>query len=290
MTPFSYQRPDSLDTAATALAAGGSDAKILAGGQSLLLALKERQARPSGLVSLASLGELRGTRLAADGGLEIGSATTYASLAKGVFPGWQKELAAVAGNLADRSVRNMGTIGGGVCQADPRYDMPVLLSAADACFTLVSTRGKRVLGTDAFFNKAGGTHIAVDEILSAITLPPLTQWSLLVFEKFRFRTFEAAVGTVAMAVRFDDRGKIAQGRLSVGVVANAPSLATRAIQAMTGKVSAELPIDEIAAAASEEVLPLASALTRQQKYQSELTISLVKRALRRLVAEGAGHD
>ena len=126
--------------------------------------------------------------------------------------------------------------------------------------------------------------------MSAITLPPLTQWSLLVFEKFRFRTFEAAVGTVAMAVRFDDRGKIAQGRLSVGVVANAPSLATRAIQAMTGKVSAELPIDEIAAAASEEVLPLASALTRQQKYQSELTISLVKRALRRLVAEGAGHD
>ena len=101
-------------------------------------------------VSLASLGELRGTRLAADGGLEIGSATTYASLAKGVFPGWQKELAAVAGNLADRSVRNMGTIGGGVCQADPRYDMPVLLSAADACFTLVSTRGKRVLEPTLF--------------------------------------------------------------------------------------------------------------------------------------------
>ncbi len=290
MTPFSYHRPDSLDAAAAALAAGGPGAKILAGGQSLLLALKEREARPSQLVSLGSLGELRGTRMAADGGLEIGPATTYAALAKTVLPGWQQEIVTVAGNLADRSVRNIGTIGGGVCQADPRYDMPVLLSAADACFTLVSTRGKRVLGTDAFFNKAGGTHIAADEILSAITLPPLSQWSVLIFEKFRFRTFEAAVGTVALAVRFDDTVKIAEARLSVGVVAKAPSLATKAMQSMTGTAPAELPIDEIAAAASEEVLPLASALTMQQKYQSELTISLVKRALRRLTAKGAGHE
>jgi carbon-monoxide dehydrogenase medium subunit len=290
LTPFSYQRPESLDAAAAALAAGGPGAKILAGGQSLLLALKERQTRPSGLISLASLAELRGTRIAADGSLEIGAATTYAALAKAVFPGWQQELAAVAGNLADRSVRNIGTIGGGVCQADPRYDMPVLLSAADASFSLVCAQGKRVLATDAFFNKAGGTHIAADEILTTITLPPLTRWSLLVFEKFRFRTFEAAVGTVGLAVAFDDAGKIGQARLSVGVVTKAPALATGAMQAMTGKAPAELRIDEIAVAASEEVLPLTSAVTMQQKYQSELTISLVKRALRRLITEGAGHE
>ncbi len=290
MTPFSYQRPESLDAATAALAAAGPGAKILAGGQSLLLALKERQARPSGLISLASLAALRGTRMAADGGLEIGPATTYAAIAKGVFPGWQQEIASVAGNLADRSVRNLGTIGGGVCQADPRYDMPVLLSAADACFTLESTRGKRVLATDEFFNRAGGTHIAADEILTAITLPPLAQWSLLVFEKFRFRTFEAAVGTVALAIRFGEAGSIAQARLSVGVVAKAPSLATAAMLAMTGKAPAELSIDDIAATASEEVLPRATALTREQQYQSELTISLVKRALRRLTAERGGHE
>jgi len=286
LTPFSYQRPESLDAATAALAAGGPGTKLLAGGQSLLLALKERQARPTALISLASLADLQGMQMAADGGLVIGPATTYAALAKAVLEGWQQEVAAVALNLADRSVRSMGTIGGGVCQADPRYDMPVLLSAAEASFVLVSVRGKRVLSADAFFNRDGGTHIAPDEILSAIALPPLAQWSQLIFEKFRFRTFEAAVGTVALAVKLDGAGKMTQARLSVGVVAKAPSLAIAAMQAMTGRVPAELPIEAIAAMASEEVLPLASAVTRQQKYQSALTISLVKRALHRLAAEG----
>jgi carbon-monoxide dehydrogenase medium subunit len=283
LTPFSFQRPDSIDAAAAALAAAGPDAKILSGGQSLLLALKERQARPSGLISLASLPDLRGTRAGADGALAVGAATTYAALAKSEFPAWQQELSDVAGNLADRSVRNIGTIGGGVCQADPRYDMPVLLSAADATFTLLSVRGERLLTADAFFNPAGGTHIAPDEILTTITLPPFAQWDRLVFEKFRYRTFEAAIGLVALAVAFDPAGKILRARLAVGAVAKAPSIAATA--GIIGKSLDEISIDEFAAQASEDVLPLASAITRQQKYQSELTISLIKRAFNRLRAE-----
>jgi carbon-monoxide dehydrogenase medium subunit len=281
LTPFSYQNPASLDAAATALAqlSGG---KILAGGQSLLLALKERQARPAGLISLRDLAELRGVRTLPDGALEVGAATTYAALSVADLPGWHGELANVAGNLADRSVRNIGTIGGGVCQADPRYDMPVLLSGADAAFNLYSVRGVRSLTADEFFNMAGGTHIQPDEILTAITLPALPAWTSLVFEKFRFRTFEAAVGSVALAVLLDGAGKISRCRISVGVVAKAPSLATTAMQAMLGKSPDELGIDEIAAAAAEEVRPLATALTRQQKYQAELTKSLARRALLRL--------
>ncbi len=283
MTPFSYQRPASLDEAVGVLAGGPTT--ILAGGQSLLLALKERKARPAGIVAVGALPDMRGVRSLADGGLEIGAATTYAVLAKAELPGWQAELAAVAGNLADRSVRNIGTVGGGVCQADPRYDMPVVLSAAGANFRLVSARGSRSLPAQAFFNVAGGTHIAADEILTAIAVPALAEWTHLAFEKFRYRTFEAAIGLVGVAVKLDAGGKIERIRIVVGAVAKAPVLAEAAMAACVGLAPGALPVREIATAASHEALPPERAVTRQQKYQSELTISLVKRALIRL---GAG--
>ena len=286
MTPFAFQRPDSLDAAIGLLAAGGAETKILAGGQSLLLALKERKARPNGIVSIAGLPEMRGTRAGPDGGLIIGPATTYADLARTTLPGWQQELPAVAGNLADRSVRNIGTIGGGVCQADPRYDMPIVLSGAGATFTLSSTGGTRLLLADDFFNIAGGTHIAPDEILTAITLPPLAHWSRLVFEKFRYRTFEAAIGLVAIGVALED-GKISRIRIAIGAVAPAPSVARQTMAGCLGKSLDELDIEAVATAASHEALPPANAVTRQQKYQSELTISLVKRAFARLRAGDA---
>lgn len=286
MTPFTYQRPASLDAAMGLLAAGGAETKILAGGQSLLLALKERKARPAGIVSIADLPEMRGTRAGPDGGLIIGPATTYANLARATLPGWQQEVPAVAGNLADRSVRNIGTIGGGVCQADPRYDMPIVLSGAGATFTLSSTAGTRILFTDDFFNMAGGTHIAPDEILTAITLPPLEHWNRLVFEKFRYRTFEAAIGLVAIGVAIED-GKIARIRIAIGAVAKAPSIARQTMASCLGKALDELDVEATATAASHEVLPPADAATRQLKYQSELTISLIKRAFARLRAGDA---
>ncbi len=282
MTPFSYQRPASLQEAVGLLAGAAAPTTILAGGQSLLLALKDRKARPDGIVAVGALPDMRGVRTGADGKLEIGAATTYAVLAKAELPGWQAELAAVAGNLADRSVRNIGTVGGGVCQADPRYDMPVVLSAAGASFMLVSARGSRNLPAEAFFNIKGGTHIAKDEIMTAIVVPALAEWTHLAFEKFRYRTFEAAIGSVGVAAQLDASGKIERIRIVVGAVAKAPVLAERAMAACLGLAPAALPRQEIAAMASRQALPLELAVTRQQKYQSELTVSLVKRALVRL--------
>ena len=139
---------------------GESDrqAKILAGGQSLLLALKERLVRPERVMSIASLPNLRGIAIDATGALTIGPATTYATLAKAVLEGWHGEIAAVSGNLADRSVRSLGTIGGALCDANPRYDMPTLMVAADASFTVASaTEGERVVSAHDFFNHAGCT-------------------------------------------------------------------------------------------------------------------------------------
>ncbi len=287
MTPFTYQRPATLSDAMTALAAGGPGTKILAGGQSLLLALKEREARPAGLVAIRNLPELQGVSQLSDGALRIGPATTYAALSRLRLDGWHAELAVVAGNLADRSVRNLGTIGGGVCQADPRYDMPTFLSGAGATFTLASTRGERVVSADAFFDPHGGTTVAADEILTAITLPALARVTALAFEKFCFRSFEAAIVNLAGSVTFDASGKIAQIRFVAGGIAKAPSVATQIADALRGQVLAALDFEDVAARISREVLPPETVSDRRRQYQAELVISLAKRVLRKLSRTGA---
>ena len=109
----------------------------------------------------------------------------------------------------------------------------------------------------------------------------------MAFEKFRFRTFEAAVGLVGGAVKCDDAGRIAAVRIAVGAVAKAPSIPTAAMQQLIGKSFAEIDIDVVAEAISREVLPLESGLSRLKKYQAELTISLAKRVLKQL-GQGAG--
>lgn len=287
MTPFTFHQSASLDDAVSALAKAGPNAKVLAGGQSLLLALKERQARPSSVVSIAGIPGLEGVTQQPDGLVEIGPCTTYAKLAKTAFNGWQGEIASTAGNLADRSVRSMGTIGGAVCEAGVRFDMPVLLSGLAAKFKLVSAGGTRELEADSFFNPAGGTHVAAGEILTGIAIPQLSYWSRAAFEKFRFRAFDAAIVTVAGAVAFAPDGTIERLRIVIGGIAKAPAVATNSVASLKGRSLGALPLGEIAKRVSNEVLPPDTAVTRAQKYQSELAISLVARVLNRL-ATGAG--
>ena len=282
MTPFSFHRPTTLNDAVGVLAAAGPDAKILAGGQSLLLALKERNTRPSSVISIADVAGLTSITEMPDGALNFGSCITYAKLANMTLAGWQAEIPAVAGNLADRSVRSMGTIGGAVCQAGVRFDMPTLLSSLDATFKLTSARGVRTLHADALFSASGGTHIAHDEILSDITVPALPYWSNVAFEKFRSRTFDAAIATVAGAVLVAPDGTIERLRIVVGGVEKAPVVATETAGALKGRSLGAVFLPSVAKRVSDEVLAPEKAVTRAQKYQSELIISLALRVLIRL--------
>lgn len=289
MTPFTYRRPADLNEAVSLLAAGTATTKLLAGGQSLLLALKERALRPTCVLSLASLSELAGVRTASDGCLDIGATTTYATLARSSFSGWHAEIAAVAGNLADRSVRSLGTIGGGICQADPRFDMPTLLTAAGARMDLVAASGRRCLAADEFFNANGGTHMTASEILTRISIPAVQALDALAFEKFRFRAFEAAVVSVACALKLGGDGRIASARLVVGAVAKAPLKAIATAAALVGRRPADLRIEEVGAQVAAEVAPLRAEQPLRQRYQSELTISLTAKALARAAAQARGN-
>ncbi len=266
------------------LAESEHQAKVIAGGQSLLLALKERLARPERLLSIASLPDMKGISSTSTGALSIGPLTTYATLSKALLPGWHGEIAAVAGNLADRSVRSLGTVGGALCDASPRYDMPTLMVAADASLILASADGERVVRAESFFNAAGGTVLKPSELLVGIHVPALAAFDGLVFEKFRHRVFDAAILTVGIAVKRDADDTIADARLVVGAIAKAPSMAYSTAASMKGRRLDAIDFKDLAGMASEELMSRDSLDTRNRRYQAELIVSLVARALARLLA------
>ena len=282
MTPFTYHRPASLGDAVALLGESERQAKVIAGGQSLLLALKERTVRPARLMSLASLPGLKGLRVSETGALEIGATTTYATLSRATLAGWHGEIAAVAGNLADRSVRSVGTVGGALCEANPRYDMPTLMVAAGASLTLVSAQGERVVDAAAFFDPVGGTVLRPSELLVGITVPQLSAFDALVFEKFRQRVFDAALVTVACAIKLGTDGVIESATLVAGAIAKAPLLARETAASLFGQRPDTLDMKALGRAVSAELMPAESLTTHQRRYQAELVISLTARALARI--------
>src|SRR5215469_13832129 len=180
---FDYVRPDSLDEAVRALASGGDDAKVIAGGQSLLPMLRLRLAYPEKLVDLGGLGDLRGVRDAGDA-LEIGALTTHYELTRDpLIAAHAGLIAQAAATIADPAVRHRGTIGGALSHADPAADLPAVVSALDATLVVTGPGGSRELRPGAFFSDYLTTTLEPGEILTAIRIPKLPGWGFK-YEKF----------------------------------------------------------------------------------------------------------
>jgi aerobic carbon-monoxide dehydrogenase medium subunit len=157
---FDYTRPSSLDEAVSALTAGGEDAKVIAGGQSLLPLLRLRFSYPSVLVDLGGLDSLRGVR---DLGsqLEIGALTTHYELTRDpLIAAHCGLLAEAAGTIADPAVRHRGTIGGGLAHADPAGDLPAVITALDATLVAAGPSGTRSISPADFFTDYLTTSLA----------------------------------------------------------------------------------------------------------------------------------
>ena len=168
MAAFGYRRASSLDDALAALADG--DAKVIAGGMSLLPLMKLRLASPDVLVDIGGLSELRAMGPTADGGLEIGALVTYAE----VLANTQLPIAVQCiYGIGDIQVRNRGTVGGAISHADPASDLPALGLALDYSAVLRSSRGERTVPLDGFFEGPFQTGIAADEILVKMVRGPL---------------------------------------------------------------------------------------------------------------------
>lgn len=278
MRPFTWLEPDTLADATALLRDHTPGARVIAGGQSLLLAMKERSVGPSHLVSLAGIPDLAGVGSASDGSLRVGAATTYTALTRTSPPGWHGLLAEVAGDLADRPVRNRGTIGGALCAADPRFDVPVLAVGVGAALEIVGAAGPRTVAAGEFLLAAGRTVLHPDEILTAVVFPPSSTWDRVVFEKYRRRVFDAAVVSVVCALRRRDETV----RVTVGAATPVP-----VVVPLDG---ARLLAAEPAVAASSagdraalHVLP--EPVDEPTRFRHELVRSLVRRAVARALTE-----
>jgi carbon-monoxide dehydrogenase medium subunit len=165
---FDYRRATSLDDALKAIA--GGDAKVLAGGMSLLPLMKLRLAAPATLVDIGRLTELKGVRKLDDGRIAIGALTTYAELMDSPARHYGLLRDAVP-NIGDVQVRNRGTVGGSIAHADPCSDLPGCLLALDAELVARSSSGERTMPVDGFMQGAFTTSLQPDEILTEIRLP-----------------------------------------------------------------------------------------------------------------------
>ncbi|GAA1142272.1 FAD binding domain-containing protein [Nocardioides aquiterrae] len=281
MKPFDYLTPAHVDEAVGLLADRGDTARVIAGGQSLLLAMKQRDATPRALVAVGRIPALSGWSAEAAGRLSIGAATSYATLERAELPGWHAEIAAVAGNLADRPVRTMGTIGGALCQADPRFDMPTVAVGVDAELELLSVEGGRRVPAAAFFDPAGGARCGATELLTTLSVPGLERFTGAAFQKFRVRTFDAALASVLCAARVDEAGRLEELRVVVGAVAPAPLVVEGVAADLAGAEAASLDTVGAGRAVAEEAVPLGPSASDLRRYQRELVAVLARDAIRR---------
>jgi carbon-monoxide dehydrogenase medium subunit len=265
-----------VEEAVRALADAGEDAKVLAGGQSLIPLLRLRLAAPSTLVDLGAVEDLRGIREDGDA-LVIGATTTHASVLNDPLVNrFTPLLAQAAATVADRQVRHRGTLGGALAHADPAGDLPAAVVALDATLTVVGPDGTREIAAADFFLDYLTSALRPGEVLVAVRVPKRDGWSSH-YEKFnRVAQAWATVG-VAAAVRRDN-GTIAEARVALTNMDVVPVRAAAVEQALTG---APATADAVAAAAehaAEGAHPTGD-LSASPEFREHLARVLTKRAV-----------
>jgi carbon-monoxide dehydrogenase medium subunit len=273
---FDYARPSTVDDAVRALADGGEDAKVLAGGQSLIPVLRLRLAAPTVLVDLGGVGELRGVR---DDGeaLVIGATTRHADLLRDPLVAEHAPLLAqAAATVGDRQVRHLGTIGGSLSHADPAGDLPGVAVALDASFEIAGPGGRRTVAAADFFVDFLTTALAPDEVLVSVRVPKLPGWTAH-YEKFSRVAQAWAICGVAAAVRRDN-GRIAEARVSLTNMGATPLRAGGVEEALAG---AAATVDAVASAAGRagEGTDPPSDVFASADYRGHLVTVLTKRAV-----------
>jgi carbon-monoxide dehydrogenase medium subunit len=230
---FDYVKPASVAEAVQALRDGGDDAKILAGGQSLIPVLRLRLAAPSVLIDLGGISELRGVREDGDR-IVIGAMTPYYDLLHDDLVEQHLSLLARATEtVADNQVRHRGTLGGSLAHADPAGDLGAVALALEAELVIAGESGTRTVSAAEFFVDYFTTAIEEGEILTEIRFPRYTGWKTH-YEKFN-RTAQAwSMCAVAVALRVEG-GSIAEARVGLTNMGTTPIRATGVEQALVGQ-------------------------------------------------------
>jgi carbon-monoxide dehydrogenase medium subunit len=275
---FDYRAPASLEEA-IALLRGNDGAKLLAGGQSLLAVMKLRLAAPEMLVDIS---KLTGLSYVKDDGdhLSVGALTTQDTVERDerIRNGFAIIVDAVV-RIGDQQIRNMGTIGGSACHADPSADLPTALLAADAQFVIQGGDGERVVPAQEFFVDFFSTAVGRDEILTEIRLPYLPPRSGSAYVKHSTREADFAIAMAGCAVTLRDEDVCGGARIGIGAVGPTPLRATSAERYLMGKALDEKTIGEAAERAVEGADPT-SDMHGNKAYRLEMIKMVTRRSLK----------
>jgi aerobic carbon-monoxide dehydrogenase medium subunit len=274
---FDYVKPASLGEAVRALADGGEDAKVIAGGQSLLPLLRLRLAYPELLVDVGGIDELQGVTHE-DGSLLIGARTTHYQLVHDpLIAEHCGILAEAAAMVADPAVRHRGTIGGSLAHADPAGDLPAVVLALDATMIARGPGGDREIPAADFFADYLTTALGPGEILTGVRVRKLGPGWGYRYEKFH-RTAQAwaIVGVAALARR--ENGHVAEARIGLTNMGPVPVRARAAEAAATGAAATRDALRAAAASAADGTQPPAD-LHGSPEYRRHLASVLTGRAL-----------
>jgi aerobic carbon-monoxide dehydrogenase medium subunit len=269
---FDYRRATSLDDALGALA--GGDAKVLAGGMSLLPLMKLRLAAPGALVDIGRLTELKGARSTPEGGFEIGALTTYAESLEATKLAFAADC--IRG-IGDVQVRNRGTVGGAIAHADPASDLPALALALDYEVVLRSKRGERVVPIDGFFKGAFTSDIAADEILTTLRRGPLPAGADGSYQKLEHPASGYSIVGVC-AVVASSGGSVTHARVALTGVGEVAYRAKVVEEALMGSDGSR---DTVAAAAEHatEGQTVNSDIYADRDYRARMAVVYTRRAV-----------
>ena len=252
---FGYVAAHSVEEALQLLAKHGEDAKLLAGGHSLIPAMKLRLSSPRALIDLGTVPGLRGVHI--DGNtLVIGALTVHtdvasAELVQKHLPG----LADAASVIGDVQVRNRGTIGGSIAHADPGADFPVILTALNASFVLQSTSGSRMVAADDFFIDFYTTAMAANEVLTEIRVPLPPTGTGTAYDKLPHPASGYVVVSAGALITRQPSGSCALARVALGGLGSGPTRAVATETELQGKALTPEVIAAAAAKAAEDTDP-----------------------------------
>lgn len=282
MKDFDYLEPTSVREACSMLSQHGDGAKVMAGGVALMTLLKQKLIQPGCIVSLEKIPALNYINYDDGTGLRLGATTPHRAIENSRLVAEKYPLLSqMAHHIGSIQVRNLGTIGGNLCHAEPASDPPAVLVALSAQVKLVSSGGERTVPLEDFFVDFYETVIRPDEVLTEIQIPPLASGTKGAFIKFNPRSAMdlPVIVVAALVVPGRKKGSAKDVKVALGAVTSKPLRASRVEEALKGKELTDEAIQEASQMASEGLEPI-SDIRGSSGYRKEVAKVLVERALK----------
>jgi len=280
---FDYHVARTVDEAVALLEQNGDEAKLLAGGHSLLPTMKLRMAQPAHLIDLGRIADLSYIR-EEPGYIALGALTTYSKIERSEVLHHHFTLLPEGTTLiGDQQVRNRGTIGGSVAHSDPAADMPGLVLALKAVIVAQGSNGRREIPADDFFLDLFTTALEPHEVITEIRLPYLPAHSGSAYEKLANRASHYAVTGSAAVVTLTADGTIAAASVAITGASVKPTRASSVEAALLGKTPDEATIAAAASLAADG-LELVEDIHGSKAYRAQMTTVITRRALTRAIA------